>query len=290
MYNNCFSLKIAVVMKIAGRYARQFSRQSFAPLRTQFQVKQMLGGRLRRMRNKNMEEKIACVTGAGKGIGRVLSIHLSTLSYKLACCSRSKVDLLKLENEIKEIFTDEVDVGNYESIHKFAKNTEDKYGKIDLLIINAGVTSKDILVEESDANEWERVIKTNLIGAYNTAKCFIPLLKKGNNGKIIIIGSGLGHRGKKGTSAYSCSKAGLTMLMQILAEELIDQGIVVNELIPGPVNTNIDNGKKEQHSSIGLQSEWYKNPEDILPLFDFLISQPEKGPTGQVFSLTRRVI
>jgi 3-oxoacyl-[acyl-carrier protein] reductase len=199
-------------------------------------------------------------------------------------------DLVSLKAEAVEALIRQADVSVLAEVEDFAREVRDRYGKLDALFINAGITSRDMSVEESDGAEWDRVISVNLLGAYHTAKCLIPLVKKSDNGKIIFLGSGLGHRGKAGTSAYSCSKAGVRMLMNVLSEELLESGVAVNELVPGPVNTNIDTGKKEKHSSVGYINEWYKEPSDLLPLVDFLLAQPKGGPTGQTFSLARRVI
>jgi len=115
------------------------------------------------------------------------------------------------------------------------------------------------------------------------------ILKQRGAGKIITIGSGLGHRGYAGGSAYSCSKAGLWMLTRILAQELMQYKISVNELIPGPVQTSIDDNAKTSNSKVkSMESEWQKQPKDVVPLALFLASQPDIGPTAQSFSLMRR--
>ena len=93
-----------------------------------------------------------------------------------------------------------------------------------------------------------------------------------------------------GTSSYSCSKSGLWMLTKILAQELIEYNILVNELIPGPVKTQIDRSIDESRTAKAFSNEWNKNPEDVLPLLNFMLSFDETGPTGQTFSLTRREI
>jgi 3-oxoacyl-[acyl-carrier protein] reductase len=117
----------------------------------------------------------------------------------------------------------------------------------------------------------------------------VPYLKKRGAGKIITIGSGLGHRGYAGGSAYACSKAGLWMLTRVLAQELTQYNISVNELIPGPVETSIDDGyEKEKNAVSKMNGEWLKRPEDVTPLALFLACQPETGPTAQSFSLMRR--
>ena len=116
----------------------------------------------------------------------------------------------------------------------------------------------------------------------------IPLIEEAGAGKIIFIGSGLGHKGLPGTSAYACSKAGLWMLVRILAQELIEKGITVNELIPGPVITDIDRNIEGRQPTVSFANEWRKETKDVLPMVEFLLTQPDKGPTGQSFSLMRR--
>ena len=122
------------------------------------------------------------------------------------------------------------------------------------------------------------------------ARAAIPYLKARGGGKIITIGSGIGHQGRVGSSAYASSKSGLWMLTRVLAQELWEHNISVNELVPGPVNTRptADSAKRQESSVFAIDSEWIKNPEDVAPLALFLATQPDKGPTAQSFSLIRR--
>lgn len=129
----------------------------------------------------------------------------------------------------------------------------------------------------------------NLTRAYYTAKVAIQYLKKQGGGKIITIGSGLGHKGRANNAAYSCSKAGLWTLTRVLAQELHKFNISVNELIPGPVVTDMVNASiKDSNSAFSVDSEWIKTPEDVTNLALFMAMQPLIGPTGQSFSLMRR--
>ena len=103
------------------------------------------------------------------------------------------------------------------------------------------------------------------------------------------MGSGLGHRGMAGTSAYACSKAGLWMLTRVLAQELWPYQISVNELIPGPVVTSMAGEQAAQRQgAFAMEGEWVKTPEEVVPLALFLATQPPIGPTAQSFSLMRR--
>ncbi len=97
----------------------------------------------------------------------------------------------------------------------------------------------------------------------------------------------MGHRGLPGSSAYSCSKSALWMLTRVLAMELWEDNISVNELVPGPVSTDMNTAAPGQGTSLGV-SEWTKTPEDVVPLALFLATQPDVGPTAQTYSLMRR--
>lgn len=246
------------------------------------------------MENKELQGKVILITGAGKGIGRIFALELLKSGASVGACSRNTNDLLRLAEEAKRfsgnLLTSCFDVRDFEATQKFVEEIEGNFKRLDFAIINAGITTENATIENSDLAKWSETIEVNLIGSLKTAKAVIPLLKKSKQGSIIFIGSGLGHRGLPGTSSYSSSKAGVSMLTRILAQELIDSNILVNELIPGPVNTEIDRGIVERHSSGSFSNEWKKEPEDIIPLLKYMLSFPVKGPTGQTFSLTRREI
>ena len=155
-------------------------------------------------------------------------------------------------------------------------------------MIAAGISIDQRSVETSNPKEWRQVIETNLIGAYHTAKAAIPYFRQRGAGKIIILGSGLGHRGMPERSAYSASKSGLWMLTRVLAQELHTYNITVNELIPGPVLTKMAPERENEIRTKLGQSEWLKKPEDVVPMALLLPKQPDHGPTVQSYSLMRR--
>ena len=238
-------------------------------------------------------QKTAVVTGAGKGIGRAIALAYAAQGMNVCCISRTLKDLEDTVNTIKSrnghaIFYS-CDVTDYMEMTKAFQYTYEAFGAIDIVVINAGIDCAKKSVEELEVEEWERVINVNLTGAFITAKVAIPYLKKNTSGKIITIGSGMGHKGRINGSAYNCSKAGLWMLTRTLAQELIEYNISVNELIPGPVNTEM--GEKsigDSHSASSINGEWNKSPEDVTQLALFLANQPSIGPTAQSFSLMRR--
>ena len=180
------------------------------------------------------------------------------------------------------------DVTQLTAVQQMVQVTIETFGGLDILVINAGVLGETRHVEDSDPTAWCTTLEVNLLGAYYCAQAAIPALKQRGAGKIITVGSGLGHRGMVGRSAYACSKAGLWMLTRVLAQELWPYNISVNELIPGPVVTKIVGKPAAQRQGVLGQSEWVKTPEEVVPLALFLATQPAIGPTAQSFSLMRR--
>jgi 3-oxoacyl-[acyl-carrier protein] reductase len=238
--------------------------------------------------------KVALVTGASKGIGRALALGFAHAGAHVCLVARTQGDLEKVVADAPAgpvavaVNADVTDPGSLQ--HAFAQCAE-SFGGLDILVVNAGISTEPRTVEDSGFALWRQTLETNLYGAYLTVKYAIPHLRRRGGGNIIVLGSGMGRRGMKGSSAYSCSKAGLSMLVRVLAEELREHGISVNELIPGPVGTGFNPAALSTVMDSPEGSvEWDKLPEDVVPLALFLAQQPRLGPTGQTFSLMRRIM
>jgi 3-oxoacyl-[acyl-carrier protein] reductase len=206
----------------------------------------------------------------------------------VACAARTASELKEtvrlIESNGGRAIAVQTEVSDVVAVEQLFNAAFERLGGVDILVVNAGVSGEHKRVDESQPEEWINVLTVNLVGAYVCARAAIPHLKARGGGKIVMLGSGLGHRGLPGTSAYASSKAGLWMLTRVLAQELIEDKIAVNELVPGPVATRADSGIVQAAYS----SEWLKTPEDVTSLALFLATQPVNGPTGQSFSLTRR--
>lgn len=243
-----------------------------------------------------LQGKVAIVTGAGKGIGKAIAQAYAGAGAAVCCAARTETDLRETVRSIETAggrgIAVATDVASQDSVRGMVQATVEAFGRLDILVINAGVNGDALPVETSDAEVWRSTLEVNLVGAYLCAQAAIPALKASGSGKIITLGSGIGHRGMPGLSAYACSKAGLWMLTRVLAQELAPFGIDVNELIPGPVATDMTTKSAVQPylATPGIDSEWFKTPADVVPLALFLAGQPSRGPTAQSFRLIRRDI
>lgn len=237
--------------------------------------------------------KVAIVTGAGRGIGQAIALAYARAGAAVCCAARTAGEIAATAEQIMaaggRALSVPTDVTRLDAVQAMVQRTVEVFGGVDIMVINAGVHADRQRVEESSPADWRFTVEVNLLGAYHCTYAVIPALKQRGGGKMIMVGSGLGHRGQAGGSAYACSKAGLWMLTRVLAQELWSDKISVNELIPGPVRTALDADLADRSQSVfGIDSEWIKTPDEVVPLALFLATQPVIGPTAQSFSLMRR--
>lgn len=248
------------------------------------------------MSDKPLEGKAAIVTGSGKGIGRAIVKAYAAAGAKVAVTARTESQITEVAEAIKQSGGEAIaipcDVTDPGAVQSMVDLTVDTFGGLDLLFINAGGNLIwNTTTEDTDPKLWRACMELNLNSAFYTAKAAIPHLKKRGGGKIITMGSGLGHRGVADLTAYSVAKAGLWHFTRLLSEELLPYNITVNELIPGIVHTKPKAGEKPERKlvdQLGGSLEYRKLPEDVVPLALHLATDPIYGPSAQSYSLTRR--
>ena len=180
--------------------------------------------------------KVAFITGATRGIGNQIAIILAENGYDIAINYRSEnQELENIKNRIEKIgvsfFAYKADVSNYEECEKCVKEIINKYGKIDVLVNNAGIT-KDSLILRMKKEDFNKVIEVNLVGTFNVTKNVVSYMTKARSGRIINISSVVGITGNIGQSNYSASKAGIIGFTKSLAKELASRNILVNSIAP----------------------------------------------------------
>ena len=190
------------------------------------------------------KQKIAIVTGASRGIGREVAKELAESGITvIANYNKSEEEAKKLQQELEEqnfkleIF--KADVSKREDVKKLVEYTIEKYGKIDILINNAGISEYKLFTDETD-EDWDKLINTNLYSAFAMSQEVIPNMVHNKKGCIINISSIWGIVGGSLEVLYSISKAGLDGMTKALAKELGPSNIRVNSIAPGMINTKMN--------------------------------------------------
>ncbi len=237
--------------------------------------------------------RVALVTGGGRGIGRATALALGQAGADVAVAARTEAEVAAVAEELRGAGRRSLaivcDVTRYDACVAMVEQTLTELGRLDILVANAGGGEERAKVADSDPERWAGTVALNLSGAYNCARAALPALTAADNGKIIMMGSGMGHVPLPGNSAYSAAKAGVWMLTRCLAQEVWEQGIDVNEIIPGPVLTPLTEAIfKLNEPPPFAPSERVKPPEEVAELVVWLATRPPGGPTGQSFSLARR--
>ena len=224
--------------------------------------------------------------------GKQIAITLAKQGYNIALNYRKENE--ELENTKKEIEKIGVqilavkgDVANFEDCENFVKQVIERFGQIDVLVNNAGIT-KDMLLMRMKKEDFEQVIDTNLVGTFNVTKNVVPYMMKARSGRIINISSVVGISGNAGQTNYSASKAGIIGFTKSLAKEIASRNILVNAVAPGFIETNMtdvlkDDVKQEIAKNIPLKR--MGTTQDVANVVKFLASDDSSYITGQVINV-----
>lgn len=237
-------------------------------------------------------EKVAFITGATRGIGKQIALTLAENGYDIAINYRTEnEDLVNTKKEIEDknvkCLTVKGDVSNFEDCERLTSEIISEFGKIDVLVNNAGIT-KDMLLMRMKKEDFEQVIDTNLVGTFNVTKNVIPYMMKQRNGRIINISSVVGVSGNAGQTNYAASKAGIIGFTKSLAKEVASRNILVNAVAPGFIETSMtdvlkDEIKEEIAKAIPLKR--MGKSEDVANVVKFLAGEDSSYITGQVINI-----
>ena len=239
----------------------------------------------------NLNDKVAIVTGASRGIGEAIAKQLSSCGAKIILIARNSDQLVAVKETIisnggiAESMAG--DVSNLNSISEIVTNTIDKWGRIDILVNNAGIARDNIIMRMKE-DDWDSVMNINLKGCFNGIKSVARPMIKNKAGRIINITSVIGQIGNAGQSNYAASKAGIMGLTKSMAKELGSRNITVNAVAPGYITTDMTNElndevKEQMKSSIPLGR--LGTPDDVANLVCFLASDEAGYITGQTFNV-----
>ncbi|MCU0651202.1 MAG: 3-oxoacyl-[acyl-carrier-protein] reductase [Candidatus Omnitrophica bacterium] len=234
-----------------------------------------------------LKDKVALVTGGGRGIGREIALALAGEGADIVIWDVNPADAANTCKEIestgRKTLADQIDVTNYENVEVGINKILDKYGKIDILVNNAGITKDNLLLRMSQ-QEWDAVINVNLKGTFNCTKAVFRPMSKQRCGKIVNIASIIGIIGNYGQANYAASKAGIIALTKSAAKELGSRGVNVNAIAPGFIQTEMtaklpEDVKAKMLAAIPMAK--LGAPADVANACLFLASNEADYITGQ---------
>ena len=239
-----------------------------------------------------LQGKVAVVTGGAQGIGRAIALGLGREGAKVVVADLQADKARDVVNELlalgSEAIPVEVNVANESAVKRLANTTFDRFGRVDILVNDAGVYLKSPVVGMSE-ELWDRTIDVNLGGNFLCSRAFVPSMRKQKSGRIISIASGIAHYGAKEFAPYAASKAAIIGFVKALAREVGTDGITVNAICPGVANTAMPRTHRtEEELMARLRSNplgHVLEPEDFVGPILFLASDAASYITGQAINV-----
>ncbi|CUS83345.1 3-oxoacyl-[acyl-carrier-protein] reductase [Candidatus Kryptobacter tengchongensis] len=236
----------------------------------------------------DLKNKVAIVTGGSRGIGRAIAKILASAGCDVVITYKSSAqqaqEVVSEISKSSKAMAIQADSSKFEDAQRVVDEVLKNFGKIDILINNAGITKDNLLLRMSES-EWDDVIETNLKGVFNFTKAVIKHMISQRSGKIINIASVVGLIGNPGQANYAASKAGIIGFTKALAKEVASRNIQVNVVAPGYVETEMTeklNEEQKKRLFEMIPAKRIAKPEEIAYVVKFLASPESDYITGQV--------
>jgi NAD(P)-dependent dehydrogenase (short-subunit alcohol dehydrogenase family) len=244
------------------------------------------------MNQLDLKGRVAVVTGGARGIGYAVAERVLRSGGTVALWD---IDAAKLNDACEKlsglgaVAKCSLDLTEDSAVQAATQATVARFGKIDILINNAGITGGNAPTWELDPKAWRRVIEVNLVAPYLTSRSIVPLMRERGYGRIVNVASVAGKEGNPNASHYSASKAGLIGLTKSLAKELATQGILVNCVTPAVAKTDLFSQMTQQHIDYMLAKipmNRFVEPNEIAATVCWLASEECSFATGAVFDIS----
>lgn len=242
----------------------------------------------------DLTNKVALVTGASRGIGRAVALALGRSGARVVVNYRGQeqaaqavVAELEAANGAGSAIAVQADMAQASDVERLLKTTLDTFGRLNILVNNAGITRDNLLLRMKD-DEWDAVLNTNLRGIYLLTKAVLRPMMKARGGRIINITSVVGLTGNAGQANYAAAKAGLIGFTKSVAREMASRGITANAVAPGYIETDITSGLSDEIKATilsNIPAGRLGQPEDVAQLIVFLASDAAAYITGQTLAV-----
>ena len=233
-----------------------------------------------------LRDRVALITGASDGIGRALALEAASHGAQVILHGRNVEKLEAVYDEIEalvgaprpSIAVMDLAVADSEAYRSLAESLASEFGRLDGLVLNAGILGDRFSIEQYDPAQWQQVMHVNVTSAFVLVQVCLPLLQESEDPSVIFTSSGVGRQGKAFWGAYAVSKFATEGLSQVLADEHRHTALRVNCINPGPTRTDMRLAAYPAEDRDAL-----KRPEDILAAYMYLLGPDSRGVTGQSF-------
>lgn len=233
-----------------------------------------------------LKDRVILITGANRGIGAALARGCAALGARVILQGRDTAALDQVRDEIQasggqaaETLVLDLEQADAAAYAALAARVQQRHGRLDGLVHNAGLLGPRVLLEETPAPALAQVLQVNVQAGFALTQALLPLLKAADQASVIFTSSSVGRKGRAGWGAYSVSKFATEGLMQVWAEELADAGIRVNSVNPGGTRTAMRAAAYPDEDPARVPA-----PEDILPVYLYLLGPASQGTTGQALN------
>jgi NAD(P)-dependent dehydrogenase (short-subunit alcohol dehydrogenase family) len=239
-----------------------------------------------------LQGKVAAITGGAQGIGRAIALGMAREGARVVVADLQADKAESVAQEARALGAEalalEVNVASETSVKRFAEETFKRFGRIDILVNDAGIYLKSPVVSKTE-EEWDRTLNINLGGNFLCARAFVPAMRRQKSGRIISIASSIAHTGAKEFADYAASKAAIIGFVKALARELGPDGITVNAICPGSANTDMPRRHRSEEEVMARLKATplghVLEPEDIVGPVLFLAGAAASYITGQAYNV-----
>ncbi|MDO8422660.1 MAG: SDR family NAD(P)-dependent oxidoreductase [Parvibaculum sp.] len=235
--------------------------------------------------SKRLQGRIAVITGASRGIGRAVALGYAAEGAHVILVARTVGGLEEVDDEIAKIGGKAtlvpLDLTDFDAIDRLGANIYERWGKLDILVANAGTLGVLTPVSHLEIKAWDKLVNTNMTANWRLIRSFDPLLKRSDAGRAIFVTSGAAHKNKPYWGGYAMSKAAMEALVKTWAAECANTNVRANLLSPGPTRTAM-----RKQAMPGEDVSTLTRPADLVPLFiEMAMANYEKN--GEIVEYAR---